>query len=86
MNKLYRMMAEAAAERALAAAKHAGAIEHAGLKRRAREIFVSELLPPVLSPTMNVCTGVIIDTNDGQSKQTDVIVFDRRIAPPLQLS
>lgn len=86
MNKLYRMMAEATAERALAAAKHAGGIEHAGLKGRAREIFMSELLPPVLSPTMSVCTGVIVDTNDGQSKQTDVIVFDRRIAPPLQLS
>jgi hypothetical protein len=86
VNKLYRMMAEAAAERALAAAKHVDVIEHAGLKGRARELFVSELLPPVLSPTMSVCTGLIIDAHGGQSQQTDVIVFDRRIAPPLQLS
>jgi hypothetical protein len=86
MNKLYRLMAEAAAERALAAATHSSQIEHQGLKGRAREIFISELLPPVLSPTMSVCTGLIVDSRDGQSKQTDVIVFDSRIAPPLQFS
>ena len=85
LNPLYRGMVEANIRRALDVAAVAGQLDHRGLLGRAREIFVAELLTPLLYPTMGACTGVIVDSEGTQSRQTDVIVFDRRIVPPLLL-
>ena len=85
MNKLYRGMVEANVRRAIDVAATAGQLDHRGLRGRAREVFVADLLAPLLYPTMGVCTGVIVDSEGNQSRQTDVIVFDRRIVPPLLL-
>jgi hypothetical protein len=85
MNKLYRGMVEASIRKAIDVAATAGQLDHRGLRGRAREIFVADLLAPLLYPTMGVCTGVVVDSEGNQSRQTDVIVFDRRIVPPLLL-
>lgn len=84
MNTLYRSMVEAAVNTALAAGRHAAELEHKGLRGRAREIFVSDLLSPFLYPSMELCTGVMIDSYGRQSDQTDVIVFDKCIVPPIR--
>lgn len=83
MNTVYRALAEASIRGALAAAEGVRDVEHHGLRGRAREIFASQLLLPFLYPTMGVCTGQIIDAENHQSRQTDVIIFDKRIAPPV---
>jgi hypothetical protein len=76
-------MVEASVRRALDVARQAAGVDHQGLRGRAREIFVTDMLAPLLYPTMGICTGVVIDCCGAQSGQTDVIVFDRRIVPPL---
>jgi hypothetical protein len=81
MNTVYRRLAESKVQRAIADAKGVAEVEHSGLRGRAREIFVGELLTPFLYPTMAVCTGAIVDANGHQSQQTDVIVYDRRVIP-----
>jgi hypothetical protein len=85
MNRLYRGMVEASIRKAADAARQAAAYDHDGVRGRAREIFVTEMLTPLLYPTMGVCTGVVIDCGGRESGQTDVIVYDRRIVPPLIL-
>jgi len=79
-------MVEASIRRALDVAAEAAHLDHDGLRGRAREIFVNDMLTPLLYPTMGTCTGVVIDSEGRQSGQTDVIVFDRRIVPPLLVS
>jgi hypothetical protein len=78
-------MVEASIRKTIDVAATAGQLDHRGLRGRAREIFVADLLTPLLYPTMGVCTGVVVDSEGNQSRQTDVIVFDRRIVPPLLL-
>jgi hypothetical protein len=85
VNELFRGMVEANVRQALEAAKAAGAYDNSALRGRAREIFTESMLKPLLYPTMSVCTGTIIDGMGGQGPQTDVIVFDARIVPPLML-
>jgi uncharacterized protein DUF6602 len=69
-----------AAKRMAAAAS---GISHLGLRGRARETFVNELLVPLLLPGQAVGTGVIVDSLGSQSNQTDVIVFDKTVLPPV---
>ncbi len=57
-------------------------IEHSGEKGMLRELVVRRLLLTVLPPHIGIGTGVIIDAWDRQSKQTDLILFDRRRIPP----
>ncbi len=85
MNRLYRDVVEARVQMALDSARAAAAYNHLGLRGRAREIFVTDMLTPMLAPTMGICSGVVIDGSDRQSGQTDVVVFDKRVVPPLLL-
>jgi hypothetical protein len=86
MNRLYRGMVEANVRRAIDVADQVAAIDQRMIEGRAREIFASDLLAPLLYPTMGICTGVAIDRNGARSSQTDVIVYDKRIVPPLLLA
>src|ERR1700754_1277602 len=57
-------------------------VSHPGLRGRAREIFVNELLMPLLLPGQIVGTGAVIDSLGNQSGQSDIVVFDKSILPP----
>ena len=85
MNELYRDMVIAGIRRALNESDAADSYDNEVLKGRAREIFVSNLLRPYLNPDMGICTGIVIDSEGGHSRQTDVIVFDRNVIPPSML-
>ena len=86
MNKLYRGAVLTNIHKAIKAAENAKSYDHRGLKGRAREIFVANLLEPYLYPTLGICTGIVIDSEDHQSKQIDVIIYDKQIVPPLLLT
>ena len=43
---------------------------------------MSELLRPLLPPDFGVATGVIISSDDVQSAQQDIIIYNNRILPP----
>ena len=86
MNKLYFKLVESQIKKALDDSKSAEEYDNQVLKGRAREIFISNLLRPFLSADYNICTGHVIDSKNGHSRQIDIIVFDSRIIPPIMLS
>ncbi len=59
---------------------------HQGLKGRSREIFLTNLIKPMLSPNIEISSGTIIDSHEGQSRQIDIIIYDRSILPPILLN
>lgn len=68
---------------AIAAAEEIGAVGHPGLVGQLREIVVRELLRPILPPSVGFGTGKIVDHSGNESRQIDVIIFDRSVLPPL---
>ena len=83
MHSAYRELMLA---RAAAAIKHGEAvasIKHPATKGQLREILVRELFRPLLPADIGVGTGHIIDTQNRTSTQQDVILFDRRVLPPV---
>jgi len=67
----------------LAAARQVGSIAHHGLVGQVREIFVRDLLRPLLPQYAGFGTGKIVDHTGAESRQVDVVVYDRRMMPPL---
>jgi hypothetical protein len=54
-----------------------------GLLGVVREIFVADLLKPLLPPGFEIGRGQIIDSKGGYSAECDVIVYNRAILPPI---
>lgn len=86
MNAHYRKIAKSIIEFALAQSAAATELPHAGFRGRVREIFVRNLLTPFLSPNVGTCTGVVVDSEGGCSRQVDVIVYDRNLIPSLMFT
>ena len=84
--RFYHEIAKAKIKEAINLSEVMDSISHNGQKGRARELFVSNILKPYLSPNMGICTGVVINREGQQSGQIDVIVYDQRILPPLMLA
>jgi hypothetical protein len=57
-------------------------LEHDYLRGRLREIFISDILKMYLTSVFDVGTGIVVNSNGDQSKETDVIIYDTRILPP----
>jgi len=70
---------------AVAASRAIDSIAHEGLKGRIREIFVDDLVSPLLPSYVGIGTGKIIDSEGGQSGECDVVIYDRDRMPPLML-
>jgi hypothetical protein len=83
MHKTYRDFYLARARSAVAAAKAATGISHRGVKGEIREILVRDLFRPLLPADMGVGTGEIISHTDRSSTQQDIVLYDRRILPPI---
>jgi hypothetical protein len=58
-------------------------LHHSGEKGLLRELVVRRLLVSLLPPHFGVGTGIIVDASDRQSRQTDLIIFDRRLLPSI---
>lgn len=57
-------------------------LNHRLTKGELRELFVSDLLKLFLTDQFDIGSGIIINQKGEQSKQTDIIVYDKRILPP----
>jgi hypothetical protein len=58
-------------------------ISHEGEKGMFREFFIAQLIRPLLPQQYGIGTGIIIDAYGNQSKQSDIIIYDRRLLPPI---
>ena len=77
------MLARAGA--AVGAARAVRNIKHPSLKGQLREIVIRDLFGPLLPADVGVGTGEIISADDQHSGQQDVVIFDKRILPPMVL-
>lgn len=83
MNPPYKDMFLSKIAAAIGAAKAAADITHTGVKGRIREILVGDLFRSLLPADLGVGSGQIV-TYDGQiSSEQDVVIYDRRILPPV---
>jgi hypothetical protein len=64
-------------------AKLATNIEHNGLAGTIREMFVSQLIAPLLPDGFRVGKGKIIDRNGGLSPEIDILIYNRSRFSPL---
>lgn len=73
--------------RTLSSAKELGRLfDHTVLNGRAKEVFLMDLLRPYTFPGIGMCTGTIFDNHGQQSDQIDVIVYDKKVTPPVLLN
>jgi len=85
MNKAYRNLILARAVAAIGAAQAISGVRHRGLKGQLREIVIRDLFRPLLPADIGVGTGEIISSDNQPSAEQDVVLFDRRIVPPILL-
>jgi hypothetical protein len=85
MNTAYRDLILARVQAAVGAAKAVTNITHKGLKGQLREIVIRDLFRPLLPSDVGTGTGEIISAGNRQSRQQDVVIFDRSILPPILL-
>jgi hypothetical protein len=57
-------------------------LSHKLTKGELRELFLCDLLTPFLTAQFEIGTGIIINQRGDQSRQTDIILCDKRILPP----
>jgi hypothetical protein len=63
-----------------------GGVAHDGEKGAFREFFLAELIRPFVPKHFGVGSGVIVDAYGHQSKQSDIVIYDHRLIPPILLS
>ena len=82
-NPLFRSEFISRVKTALARAQAAGLLDHPGLTGRAREVFVKDLLKPILPPYVELGSGKISDSEGRLSPEIDVVVYSAATLPPL---
>jgi hypothetical protein len=83
---MLRAAIESATEHLRSSYELVGGVEHDGEKGGFREFFMVNFLRPLLPHQFGVGSGVVVDASSRQSRQTDVIIYDRRKLPPLLLA
>ncbi|MFA6925295.1 MAG: DUF6602 domain-containing protein [Bacteroidales bacterium] len=58
-------------------------LEHKLTKGELRELFVNDLLVNFITSQFSIGTGVVVDSYGNASRQTDIIIYDNRILPPI---
>lgn len=86
MNSHYTQLIDSQISLAMERAEGAHELIHKGLRGRAREIFIRDLLRPFINPNFGICTGVIVDSEGRQSSQIDIIIYDKSLLPPILLT
>ena len=66
---------------AVAKFKETAAMNHAGLKGRFREIFVADMLKPILNSDFLAGSGLVVDSRGNTSPEADVVIFDKFHVP-----
>lgn len=65
-----------------------GHVGHPGEKGTYREFFIAQLIRPLLPPHFGIGSGVVVEAYNkkNESKQSDLIIYDRRLMPPILLA
>lgn len=80
----YQAFLRAKVAGAIADARAASKLTHAGVKGSVLEILISELFRPLLPADIGIGTGQIIENHSGKlSTQMDIILYDKSIVPPI---
>lgn len=82
-NELYRNRMLNDIDYAVREAKSAALLAHNGLVGRVRELMVSRLLAPMLPAGFEVGTGKITNAVGALSQETDLVIYNRSILPPV---
>lgn len=77
---------EAATENMRRLYELSGGVEHDGEKGAFREFFIAQLIRPCIPAHFGVGSGIVVARNEQQSRQSDVIIYDRRLLPPILLA
>lgn len=85
-NQIYRDRIINNVEYAVKEALNAMQVDHAGLKGRIRELALSQIFAPMLPAGFDIGTGKICDRLGEQSSETDLIIFNRAVLPPVMYS
>jgi hypothetical protein len=83
MNQHYHSIFVSRVAAALGAARAVSALTHRGVKGAVREVLIRELFRPLLPSDVGIGTGQIATSNGDLSPQQDVVIYDRRILPPV---
>ena len=83
MNPAYRAIFVSRIATAIGAARATEGVTHTGVKGTIREILIRELFRPLLPSDVGVGTGQIATAVGELSPQQDVIIYNRRILPPV---
>ncbi len=83
MNAPYRSLFLSRIAGAISAAKAAAEVTQSGVKGTIREILVRDLFRPLLPSDLGIGTGLIATAKNELSPQQDVVIYDRRILPPV---
>ena len=78
-NKAYTDIIRARIAGALAEAKALSEINHHGVVGALREAVIRQLIVPLLPSHMAASTGVVTSYNGEQSRQCDIVIYDRRL-------
>jgi len=82
-NEIIRQEFLISVHNAIVRARNVSEIDHAGVRGHAREIFLQNLLKPILPPYVEIGSGKIADSKGTLSAETDVIIYSRQTLPPL---
>lgn len=82
----YKLIAEKIARATLEASSAAKTIDHSALAGSIREIALRNCIAPYLTHSFHCGTGKIIDTTGYSTKQIDLVVYEKKLAPPLMLN
>jgi hypothetical protein len=85
-NQIYRDRLVSSIEHAIREAQNASRVKHPGTRGRIREIAASEIFSPMLPGGFEIGTGKICDREGHQSPETDPIIYNRTILPPILYS
>jgi hypothetical protein len=85
-NKIYRDRIINQINYAVKEAKNASEVDHQGLTGKIRELSASCIFAPLLPAGFEIGTGKICDEKGEVSDETDVIIYNRSILPPVLYS
>jgi hypothetical protein len=85
-NKIYRDRVINQIDYAVKEAKNATDVAHQGLTGKIRELSASNIFAPLLPAGFEIGTGKICDESGNLSDETDIIIYNRSILPPVMYS
>ena len=85
-NQIYRDKMINNIQYAVNEARTAAKVDHPGLTGRIRELAADKILRPVLPAAFAIGTGKIVDRNASLSAETDLVIYNRDLLPPVMYS